>query len=490
MKNLNLYPFIAIVALWSITSCKKNGDLSTEINAIENTLMPSLQVEGDSTVYYNIENRMAYYQVPGVSVAVIKDGKIRWAKGYGIANTATGSKVDTNTLFQAASISKPIAALAALKLVDKGMLKLDENVNAYLKDWQIPENGFTEKEKVTLRRLLTHSAGTTVHGFPGYTFQDSFPNTRMVLEGKGNTDKIIVDTVPGSVWRYSGGGYTVVQEIIEEVSSLPFEKYLDDEVLQPLGMLHSTFEQPISKSKQQVVSLAYDSKGEVIDSGYHNYPEKAAAGLWTTPSDLARYCIFVQQATNDKTSGGLLAKETVEQMLTKDKNNWGLGPVLSGEKDSLLFMHGGKNAGYTNMFFAFANRGDGLVVMTSADNGGSLIGEIERAVSAYYDWGTHKPQVVKTKKMSANQLNRYIGKYQLNGKAHGEDKDYHVTVSLHNSKLRMSVKEMNTTLYLLPIEETKFIGEDDGTEIVFEDLKDDKMHTLIWNKNYRCTRYE
>ncbi|QNL48245.1 beta-lactamase family protein [Olivibacter sp. SDN3] len=488
MKNLSLYTIIVIMALWVATSCKKADDLSAEIDAIENNLLPAIQAEGDS-VYYNIGKRMEHYQVPGVSLAVIKDGELRWAKGYGVANTETGAKVDTNTLFQAASISKPIAALAVLKLLDKGLLKLDENVNAYLKDWQIPENGFTQKEKVTLRRLLTHTAGTTVHGFPGYTFQDSLPDTRMVLEGKGNTDKIIVDTVPGIVWRYSGGGYTIVQEIVEEVSSLPFEKYLHDEVLQALGMMHSTFEQPISKSKQQVVSLAYDSKGAVIAGGYHNYPEKAAAGLWTTPSDLARYCIFVQRSVAGKTSGEVLAKETIDQMLTKDKNNWGLGPVLSGEKDSLMFMHGGKNAGFTNMFFAFANRGDGLIIMTSGDNGGGLISEIQRAVSTYYNWDTHKSKLVKVVQLPIEKLNSYTGKYSLDGKTIGED-NYHATVSLQKGKLQLFIKEADKTLDLLPIAEDKFVDREEGNEVVFDHMKEKKAYQLIWNGDYKFVRYE
>lgn len=183
-----------------------------EIQAIENSLLETIQVIGDTVRTHNILERMDHYNVPGVSIAIVQNGEIKWAKGYGVANTKTGAKVDENTLFQAGSISKPIAALAALKLYENGDIGLDQNVNRYLKGWQVPDNEFTVKEKVTIRRLLTHTAGTTVHGFPGYDQDDSFPSDIDVLSGKGNTGIVSVDVVPGSMWRYSGGGYTVMEK--------------------------------------------------------------------------------------------------------------------------------------------------------------------------------------------------------------------------------------------------------------------------------------
>lgn len=222
MKSFTSYIFLFVLI---ITSCstEKAIDVTADLNAIENGLLPTIKIKGDSLITYNIIDRMEHYKVPGVSIAIVENGKIKWAKGYGIANTETGSKVNINTVFQAGSISKPVAALAALKLVENGNLDLDTNVNLYLTDWKIPENKFTKVEKVTLRRLLTHTAGMTVHGFPGYQQTDTFPSITQVLEGLGNTTKIFVDTIPGNLWRYSGGGYTVMEKVVEDVSGMPLE---------------------------------------------------------------------------------------------------------------------------------------------------------------------------------------------------------------------------------------------------------------------------
>ena len=272
MKNI-LY-FIAILML--CLACKKEQSKkdTTDIAAIESGLFKGMILKGDSIKTYTIQDRMQELHVPGVSIAVIKDGKIDWAKGYGIANSISGIPVDTTTLFQAASISKPIAALGILKLMEEGKVDLDSNVNNYLTDWKVPENKFTVKEKVTLRRLLSHRAGITVHGFPGYTKKDSFPTTKQVLLGEGNTSVIEVDTIPGSEWKYSGGGYTIVQKIIEDLTGGSFEEYMDNEILKPLGMDQSTYAQPLPTERHKQASAAYDNEGVINESTWHNYPEK------------------------------------------------------------------------------------------------------------------------------------------------------------------------------------------------------------------------
>jgi CubicO group peptidase (beta-lactamase class C family) len=203
-------------------SCKneKSIDISTDINTIENGLLPLMKAEGDSIKKYNILERMEHYNVPGVSIAIVENGEIKWAKGYGMANTESKTEVNSNTIFQAGSISKP---LAALKLVEEDSLNLDQDISEYLKDWQIPESQFTKDEKVTLRRLLTHTSGMTVHGFPGYKQTDTFPTIIEVLDGKGNTPQIFVDTIPGSIWRYSGGGYTLMEKLVEDISKKPLD---------------------------------------------------------------------------------------------------------------------------------------------------------------------------------------------------------------------------------------------------------------------------
>jgi CubicO group peptidase (beta-lactamase class C family) len=367
---------------------QKSARINTEIQAIEKSIIP-LNREDSEAETFTLAERMEFYKVPGLSIAVVKDGKLHWAKGYGIANSLTQQPVDENTLFQAASISKPLAALAALKLAEDGRLDLDENVNAYIKTWKLPENGLSQRQKPTIKRVLSHTAGISVHGFPGYQQTDSFPSLNNVLNGEGNTPAILVDTEPGSKWRYSGGGYTVLEKLVEDMTQRSFEDFMEDHVLLPLGMTNSTYVQPLPKNLYTKASAAYNREGELLPGMWHNYPEKAAAGLWTTPSDLAKYCIEVHEVLKGK-SNGLLKKETVELMLTKHENGWGLGPSLEAEGDSLIFQHGGKNAGFTNDLVSSAYQGNAIIVMTNADNGGKLIREIEKAISDYYGWGLRK----------------------------------------------------------------------------------------------------
>jgi len=318
---------LCTLALFSTCFAQNADEGLAEILVIENSLRENTQIKGVTDKKYSIEERMDFYNVPGVSIAVVVNGEIKWAKGYGYANTKTGTKVNENTLFQAGSISKPIAALACLKLIENDILNPYKDVNEYLKNWQIPNNKFTENKKVDLEALLTHTAGVTVHGFPGYSQKEDVPSTIEILNGEGNTPKIEVDTLPGSIWRYSGGGYTIMEKVMEDVTGIALEDYMLQNILLPLGMNHSTYEQPISAKYQQNISAAYNEKGKIIKGLWNTYPEQAAAGLWTTPTDLALYCIEIQDILNGKTNG-ILTKATVEKMLTKHLNNWGLGLVL------------------------------------------------------------------------------------------------------------------------------------------------------------------
>lgn len=455
-----IYILIFSTSLFINTFAQKDKEILLEINSIENALSKNIQLKSDSNKTFSILERMAFYNVPGVSIAVVVDGEIRWSKGYGYANTATGTKVDSGTLFQAGSISKPIAALAALKLFENDSLELNEDVNHYLNNWQISENKYTKTEKVTLAKLLTHTAGITVHGFPGYKQTDKFPEVIDVLNGNGNTAKIEVDAIPGSIWRYSGGGYTIMEKIVEDVSELSLEDYMSRNILLPIGMKNSTYQQPIPKEWQSNISAAYDTNGKLIKGLWNNYPEQAAAGLWTTASDLAMYCTEIQNIAEGK-GDGVLTKKTVDMMLTKHKNGWGLGPSLLGEKDSLTFGHGGKNAGFTNEMIAYAYQKQAIVVMTNGDNGSKLISEIKNAISTYYNLGLNDPTtIIEAIELSDSILKRYTGKYEL--------KKHQVieVVELKDNQLVLPNSPFGS-LKLIPITSTKYIDLESGTTFEF-----------------------
>lgn len=475
-----IYFLLFSITLISNCFAQKDGQIQSEISVIENGLIKNIQIKGDSAQRFNIQERMDYYKVPGVSIAVVENGKIKWAKGYGYANTETGTKVDINTLFQAGSISKPLAALSALKLIENESLELNKDVNYYLKEWQVPESKFTKTEKVTLEKLLTHTAGMTVHGFPGYQQADEFPEIIDVLNGNGNTAKILVDTIPGSIWRYSGGGYTVMEKVVEDVSGMSLDEYMTKNILIPIGMKNSTFQQPITKEWQNNISAAYDGNGVIIKGLWNNYPEQAAAGLWTTASDLALYCIEIQEINQGK-EDGVLTRKTVDKMLTKHKNDWGLGPSLQNQKDSLIFGHGGKNAGFTNDMKAYAYQGNAIVVMTNADNGGKLISEIQNAVSKHYNWSISQPKTIEIIKLSDIELKQYAGKYEL------KTQNITLEVQFKENQLFLTNTPIGN-LYLVPLTNTKFMDLESGAVIEF--LVDGKVNGFMVNNIFKFVKIE
>lgn len=330
---------------------------------------------------------MAFHKVPGVSMAVINDGKIEWARAYGMADAASQRPATTTTLFQAGSVSKPVSAMGALRLVEQRKLSLDEDANQQLSAWQIPQNEFTRDKAVTLRGLLNHSAGTTVHGFGGYSQGQALPTLVQILEGvaPANSDPVRVDVTPGSLWRYSGGGYSIIQLMMIEASGQTFDQYMKTDVLDRMGMTRSTFAAPLPQAQRLVAATAYDAAGKSIAGLWHNYPESAAASLWTTASDLARVVIEVQQSQAGK-SDNLLSSAMTSSMLTRGLGEYGLGFFVEDLGEHTSFSHGGGTNGFRAKLYGYTGSGQGVVVLTNSDNGMALIDEIMGSVAAEYDW--------------------------------------------------------------------------------------------------------
>ena len=328
-------------------------EVTQRIQRVENGLVGSVVIKGDAKATHNIADRMKELNVPGVSVAVIHNGQIEWARGYGFTSIG-GPPVTADTMFQAGSISKPVATMAALRLVEQGKLSLDTDINTELKSWKLPTDPVQAGKPVTLRELLTHTGGTTVHGFPGYAQNEPVPTLIQVLNGEkpANTPAIRSEAAPMARWNYSGGGFTIMQQAVIDVSGEPFPKLLHDTVLAPIGMTHSTYEQPLGKEFQAFAATPYRGDGKPVEGGAHTYPEMAAAGLWTTPTDIARYAIEVRYSIGGA-ANHVLSPDMTSQMLTARMGNWGLGLEMGGAKDNPYFSHGGVNEGFINIFAAY-----------------------------------------------------------------------------------------------------------------------------------------
>ena len=363
----------------------QQDSLQERLEAVENGLLPP-ETGKDRPAEMKMGARMAHYKVPGVSIAVINDGRIEWARGFGVKEAGQREPVDQYTLFQAGSISKPVAAMAALRLVQDGRLNLDSNVNDRLSTWKVPDNQFTRTKKVTLRELLSHTAGMTVHGFPGYTPGTPLPNLVQVLNGTppANTEAIRVDTIPTTLWRYSGGGYTVMQLLLIDVTGRRFPEVLRENVLGRIGMGRSTYEQPLPQAWQARAATAHDG-GRPVKGKSNIYPELAAAGLWTTPSDLAQFAIEIQKELAG-TSNKVLSSSTARLMVTPVMNGYALGLGIDGSGEAVRFGHNGVDFGFEALMVAYEKTGQGAVIMTNGVGGQALCSEIIRGIARVYHW--------------------------------------------------------------------------------------------------------
>jgi CubicO group peptidase (beta-lactamase class C family) len=338
-----------------------------------------------------LEQLMARFGVPAASVAVIRDFKIHWAKAYGTADVVSGAKADTETIFQAASISKTVNAMAILKAVQDGRFSLDQDVNTILKSWHLPGDGFTSEQPVTLRSLTSHTSGTgDGFGFPGYHPSAPRPTVVQILDGEkpSNVGKVRLERRPLTAMKYSGGAVTITQLALTDTVGRPYPEILQDWVLKPIGMTHSGYDQPLPLERDRNAARAHNGRGAAMDTKWHVYPELAAAGLWTTPTDLAKFAIDVQLAVRGR-SHAVLSQAAAREMITPV----GVGPYAVGfaiqqKGEGWYFSHGGSNWGFQCDLTAHTLKGYGVAIMTNSDSGGRLIEEIRSRVAAAYNWDT------------------------------------------------------------------------------------------------------
>ena len=396
--------------------------LAARIARVESGLLPPARLTGAPSEPWTIARRLVVHHVPAVSVAVIADGKISWARAYGFARTGDSAPVTPDTLFQAAAISKAVAAVGLLSLVDSGQLTLDANVNTTLKSWKIPPASLPSAasspsvaaEPVTLRRLLSHTAGLSVAHFDGYAPDSPRPTLLQILDGTApaTSNPIRLDLPPGSKWRYSAGGYTVAQQLAVDVSGETFHSLLRTRVLAPAGMTTSTFEQPLPAILAPLAAAGHRADGTLVPGRAHVYPEQAAAGLWTTPTDLARFALTLRAALDGQPS--FLNEATATAMITPPlaDSDYGLGLGVQGTGDALQLAHSGSNEGFRCSFVFYPRTGRGAIVMTNSDTGGAVIPEILRAIAREYDWPDYRVIEKTAIPLTVSAVQAFSGRYE------------------------------------------------------------------------------
>jgi CubicO group peptidase (beta-lactamase class C family) len=375
---------------------------------VEAGLLPRAVLKGNTGKRATITERMIYHGIPGVSLAVIEDGKLAWARAYGVRGRDTKEPVTPDTLFQAASLSKPVTALGALLLVQQGKLDLDADVRQHLNSWK-------PAEAITLRQLLTHTAGLTVSGFSGYAPGAAMPTVTQILNGlhPANNEPIRAANRPGTKVEYSGGGYVVVQQLVMDVTQLSFEEYMRSALLTPLSMTNSHFRQPLPGDLARSAAFGHRREGAKLEGNWMVHPELAPAGLWTTPSDLARLIVELQDAAAGRPSR-IIEPKWAREMLTARVDNAGLGFFLTGPNGpSRRFTHSGRNSGFDALLVAYKNGRQGAVVMINRNNNGSFINEILESVAREYRWPDYVPTAPQQEyePVQASIQSSYAGSY-------------------------------------------------------------------------------
>jgi len=380
---------IVMTCVLVLASCTQLFTPSVEdrIEAVEQGLLGE---QGDPPwKRMDLAERMEHYKVPGVSIAVINDFQIEWAKGYGVLEAGKEQPVTKDTIFQTASTAKPIVAMAALHYVEAGDLELDSDVNNRLISWKLPENGPTAQAPVTLRRLLSHSAGIPYVPLHGYAQGLPLPNRQQILDGKppANSEPVRVVIVPGTQQSYSNGGYIVVEQLLVDTVGEPFDLIMQELVLEPLHMDASTFKYPLPEKLAPIAASGHWADGSVIPGGWHTFPEMGTgASAWATPSDMAGFYIDLM-ATYNGQSEKIISQEMAVEMLTPQIEDRGLGPWIRDDGGNLFhFGQPGHNDGYKSFVVVYPKRGQGVVIMTNSENGDALYQEIINSVSVEYGW--------------------------------------------------------------------------------------------------------
>jgi len=460
-----------------ITSCnpeKKAADNSeyfrskadsTHAHNIENNMIPMYSVEGKVNSM-TIPEIMKQDSIPGMSIAFIDNGQIAWTQHYGYANLQDSIPVNSTTVFTGASLSKPITAIAALRLVEKGLLDLDEDVNLNLKEWKVPEEDLTKDEKVTLRRLIAHKAGIKNDLWSSYLPNEEIPTINQILSGEPPSVDPATTVVfePGSRSKYSNPGYSIIQKLLMDINDQDFDKIIDRLIFEPVGMNNSSFSQPIPDDLKQRKATGYTKDLEPYP--YRLFPYQAAGGLWTTPTDLAEFMITV---LNDHHQGTekLISKETTQSIFTKETMRYVFSLWNWGE--DIVFQHSGSNQDFNCFMYGSVSKKQGIVVMTNSDNAFGSFDYIQRAVNDEYQWEYVKPEILIPSNADLSWVSSFLGDYQWRGQA--------LSLQLEKNNLFLNIDHKKYAL--TQTRKQVFVLEEISLKITFSTNTDDNRMT-IW----------
>ncbi len=386
-------------------------------------LQPAIQ-RVDDVVHWTMDERLAHYKTPGVAVAVIENGALAWAEGFGVRELQTRRPVEADSVFMGASISKPVTAVMLMQAVERGLIDLDVDVNRYMRRWQLPGNAFTRDNPVTFRRCMAHVAGLSVNGWPMWFRGRPVPSIFNLLDATPHTDlapienefpmpPVRVNTNQGVSARYSGAGFLLAQIALEDVTGRTFDDLAEEFVFGPLGMRRTTFTQPMPDPLRPHVADGHHASGEPIPGGWMVSAEMAAGGIITTAPDYARFMIGFRNAWLGA-PGAIMKAATAREMTDRRlPSAWGVGWRVLGEGPSLRVNHGGSNDGYQSDAYLYLDPGAGAVVLTNGVGGIFLHREILGAVAEVYGWRDFNPAPKRVVTIGPEDQHNYVGEYDI-----------------------------------------------------------------------------
>ena len=476
MRRYLWFSLMASVFVAGATGQTQDGVSARREKMVEENLHYLTVIKGRPSPGMSLADQMSRLHVPGVSIAVIHDKRIDWGKGYGVASLG-GSPVSASTLFGAASMSKPVTAMAVLHLAQEGKIDLDADVNTYLKSWKIPANEYTQNHPVTVRELLSHTSGIGTHNGALYDPDKGLPSTLEILDGKhpATTPPVRVESEPGKKYAYANGGYLILELLISDLTGKPFAKAMEELVLAPIGMSQSTFLAPLPPVKAANAATAYDESGTSgIAAAHFVEPNAAAGGLWTTAIDYARFVIELQKEYSGE-SHRVLNQKMAQMMVTagmgaSESIRWGLGVRVGGTPPNIYFEHGGSAAFQCDM--VGYPSGDGVVVLTNGGGGGSLSDQIVRSVAQAYAWPDFQPVEHTVVPVDPSKFGRYVGTYDF------------IKVTQDGSHLMAEIPLGSKAQELFPESETQYFLRDAPTRIIFDVNPDGSVTGLEFITTY------
>ena len=449
-------------------------DVNEQIVRVENNLSGGIVIDGKP---YNLQERMKHYNVKGLSIAVVKDFKIVWAKGYGWADEKEKRHVTTATLFKPGSISKSLNAVGILKLAQEHKLDLYKDINEYLRSWKFPYDSISKGKKITLANLLSHTGGLSVYGgFPGYNKKDKLPTIPEILDGKApaNTPPVRSMFEPGLKFEYSGGGTIISQLIITDVSQQRYTTFMYNNVLKPMGMAHSFYsEQPPAGAKQKEVATGYSKDGIEVASRFNVYPEQAPLGLWTTPTELCNYLIETQLSYVGKSSKVLNQEMTRLHLTPYIDESSAMGVFIGERSGEKYFFHDAGNEGFRGLFYGSVEGGNGVAIFVNSDEG-NIILELLNSVALVYDWkGFEKPEQITTVPINEALISKYVGEYITEGQFSEIKKE--------KDGLYMWIVGVNSKMYFTSEKDFRNIEFPTLKSFIFNDAKEVSGFTRMLN---------